>query len=189
MTTHAIAEVAAPGYVAGRWAIDQIHSDVSFTVRHMMVSKVRGHFRDFEGELVTGADPTDSSVTATIKVASVDTNNEARDNHVRSGDFFDAETYPTATYRSTSVTPAGGDFVVDGELTLRGVTKQVPLRLELNGFGPDGSGGTRAGFTAHAQINRNEFGVSFGGVNNGVVVLGDTIDLTIDIEAILQPAA
>lgn len=189
MTTTAIAEVEVPGYVAGRWAIDQIHSDVSFTVRHMMVSKVRGHFRDFEGELVTGADPADSSVTATINVASVDTNNEGRDNHVRSGDFFDAETYPTATYRSTSVTPAGGDFVVDGELTLRGVTKQVPLRLELNGFGPDGSGGTRAGFTAHAQINRNEFGVSFGGVNNGVVVLGDTIDLTIEIEAILQPAA
>src|ERR1700676_4097211 len=114
MNTDAIAEVASPGYVGGRWAIDQIHSDISFTVRHMMVSKVRGLFRDFEGEVVTGADPTDSSVTATIKVASVDTNNEGRDNHVRSGDFFDAENHPTATYRSTTVSPAGGAFVVGG---------------------------------------------------------------------------
>ena len=189
MTTSAIADVEIPGYIAGRWTIDQVHSDISFTARHMMVSKVRGHFREFDGEVVTGANPADSSVTATIQVASVDTNNEMRDNHVRSADFFDAATYPTATYRSTSVTPADGDFVVSGELTLHGVTKEVALRLELNGFGPDGFGGTRGGFTARGKINRNDFGVSFAGVNNGVIVLGDTIELTIEIEAILQPAA
>lgn len=178
-----------PGYIPGRWAIDPVHSDISFTARHMMVSKVRGHFREFGGELVTGTDPRESQVTATIQVASVDTNNEGRDNHVRSGDFFDAATHPTATYRSTGVVVEDGESVLNGELTLRGVSKQVPLRVEANGFGPDPQGGTRAGFTARGRINRRDFGVDFGGVMNGVVVLGDTIDLTLEIEAILQPAA
>jgi polyisoprenoid-binding protein YceI len=178
-----------PGYVAGRWAIDPVHSDISFTARHMMVSKVRGHFRDFEGEIVTGEDPRDSQVSATIRVESVDTNSEMRDNHVRSGDFFDAATYPTATYRSTGLRVDDGEFALDGELTLRGVTVGVPLRLEINGFGPDAQGGTRAGFTARGRINRKDFGVNFGAVTNGVVVVGDHIDLTLEIEAILQPAA
>jgi polyisoprenoid-binding protein YceI len=178
-----------PGYIPGRWAIDPVHSDISFTARHMMVSKVRGHFREFGGELVTGTDPRESQVTATIQVASVDTNNEGRDNHVRSGDFFDAATHPTATYRSTGVVVEDGESVLNGELTLRGVSKQVPLRVEANGFGPDPQGGTRAGFTARGRINRRDFGVDFGGVMNGVAVLGDTIDLTLEIEAILQPAA
>jgi polyisoprenoid-binding protein YceI len=182
-------ETNIPGYVAGRWVIDPVHSDISFTARHMMVSKVRGHFRDFDGELVTGENPSDSQVTANIRVVSIDTNNEGRDNHVRSGDFFDAATHPTASYRSTGVVLQDGDSVLDGELTLRGVTKQVPLRVEINGFGPDGQGGTRAGFTARGKLNRQDFGVSFGAVTDGVVVLGDTIELTLEIEAILQPAA
>jgi polyisoprenoid-binding protein YceI len=192
MTTTAVSTptgTAIPGYVPGRWTIDPVHSDVSFTARHMMVSKVRGHFRDFEGELITGDDPRDSQVTATIKVQSVDTNSEYRDNHVRSGDFFDAETYPVATYRSTAIAPDGENFLLEGELTLRGVTKQVPLTLEINGFGPDVQGDTRAGFTARGKINRRDFGVSFGGVTNGVVAVGDTIDLILEIEAVLQPAA
>jgi polyisoprenoid-binding protein YceI len=182
-------QTKVPGYTAGRWAIDQVHSDISFTARHMMVSKVRGHFRDFAGEIVTGSDPRESQVSATIELASVDTNNEMRDNHVRSGDFFDAAAHPTATYRSTGVVEQDGDFLVEGDLTLKGVTKQVPLKLEINGFGPDGQGGTRAGFTARGRLNRNDFGISFGAVTNGVVVLGDHIDLTLEIEAILQPAA
>lgn len=188
-TAPAIDTETIPGYLPGRWAIDPVHSDISFTARHMMVSKVRGHFREFEGELVTGTDPSQSQVTATIQVASVDTNNEGRDNHVRSGDFFDAATHPTATYHATGVVLEDGDSVLNGELTLRGVTKQLPLRVEANGFGPDPQGGTRAGFTARGRINRRDFGVDFGGVMNGVVVLGDTIDLTLEIEAILQPAA
>jgi len=182
-------ETDIPGYVAGRWVIDPVHSDISFTARHMMVSKVRGHFREFEGELVTGTDPSQSQVTATIQVASVDTNNEGRDNHVRSGDFFDAANHPTAAYHATGVVVGDGESVLNGELTLRGVTKPVPLRVEANGFGPDPQGGTRAGFTARGRINRRDFGVDFGGVMNGVVVLGDTIELTLEIEAILQPAA
>lgn len=186
-TAPAPAATEIPGYIAGRWAIDQVHSDVSFTARHLMVSKVRGQFREFEGEIVTGEDPRDSQVNALIQVTSVDTNNEMRDNHVRSSDFFDTANHPTATYRSTGVRVEDGQHVVHGELTLRGVTKQVPLSLEINGFGPDPQGGTRAGFTARGRINRNDFGVSFGSVVDGIAALGDHIDLTLEIEAILQP--
>ena len=189
MTTTGTAPTATeiPGYIAGRWTIDQVHSDVSFTARHMMVSKVRGHFRDFEGEIVTGEDPRDSQVSATIQVASVDTNSEMRDGHVRSGDFFDTANHPTATYRSSSVLVEDGQHTLNGELTLRGVTRPVPLTLEINGFGPDIQGGTRAGFTARGRINRNDFGVSFGSVVDGIAAVGDHIDLTLEIEAILQP--
>ena len=178
-----------PGYTPGRWVIDPVHSDLSFTARHMMVSKVRGHFRDFDGEIVIGDQPRDSQVTANIRVASVDTNNEGRDNHVRSSDFFDIENHPVATYRSTGVRVEDGEYVLDGELTLKGVTRSVPLHIEANGFGPDPQGGTRSGFTARGRINRKDFDVNFAGVMNGVTVLGDTIDLTLEIEAILQPAA
>ena len=117
----------------------------------MMVSKVRGRFTTFSGEIVTGENPLDSSVTAEIDLSSIDTGNEQRDTHIRSADFFEVETYPTMTYRSTGVRADGDDYILDGELTLKGVTKDVPLTLELNGFGPDPYGGTRAGFTATAR--------------------------------------
>ncbi len=179
------------GYTAGRWVIDPVHSDLSFTARHMMVSKVRGHFRDFDGEVVLAENPLESTVTANIRVASVDTNQEFRDNHIRSGDFFDAETYPTATYRSTGVRVEDDEFIIDGELTLRGVTRPVSLTVELNGFGPDpqNEGGRRAGFTARGKINRKDFDVNFGGVMNGVTVVSDQIELTFEIETILPPQA
>lgn len=182
-------ETLIPGYQAGSWVIDPVHSDISFTARHMMVSKVRGHFRDFDGELVLGDDPLDSKVIANIRVTSLDTNNEGRDNHIRSGDFFDAENHPTATYRSTGVRVEDGQFVIDGELTLKGVTRSVPLYVEPNGFGPDPQGGTRSGFTARGKLNRKDFDVNFSGVMNGVTVVGDIIELTLEVEAILQPQA
>ena len=106
--------VEIPGYVTGTWTIDPVHSDVSFTVRHMMVSKVRGRFRSFAGHLVTAPDPLASSVTATIDLASIDTNNEQRDAHVRSADFLDVERHPTMTYRFTGIRRDGPEFVVDG---------------------------------------------------------------------------
>jgi polyisoprenoid-binding protein YceI len=194
MTVTAIPTQALPqidGYTSGRWVIDPVHSDLSFTARHLMVSKVRGHFRDFDGELVLGENPLESTVTANIRVASLDTSNEGRDNHVRSGDFFDAETYPTATYRSTGVRVENDEFVIDGELTLRGVTRSVPLTVELNGFTPDPAveGGSRSGFSARGKINRKDFDINFGGVMNGVTVLGDAIELTLEIEAIRAPQA
>ncbi len=119
---------AIPGYTAGTWTIDPVHSEVGFTVRHMMVSKVRGRFTSFSGEIVTGADPLDSSVTAEIALDSIVTGQEQRDAHIRSADFFDVENHPTMTYRSTGVRAHGDGYVVDGELTLKGVTKDVPLR-------------------------------------------------------------
>jgi polyisoprenoid-binding protein YceI len=176
-----------PGYTAGTWAIDPVHSTVEFVVRHMVVSKVRGRFRDFSGTVVTAENPLDSAVTAEINLASIDTGNEQRDGHIKSADFFEVETYPTMTYRSTGVRPDGGDFILDGELSLKGVTKQVPLKLELGGFGPDPYGGTRAGFTATGEISRSDFGVSFNAVmETGGAVVSDKVVIHIEIEAVLQ---
>jgi polyisoprenoid-binding protein YceI len=178
--------VTIPGYVAGKWSIDPIHSEVGFSVRHMMVSKVRGRFGDFSGEIVTGENPTDSSVTAEIVMSSIITGSEQRDEHIRSADFFEVETHPTMTYVSTGVQADGGDFLVEGNLTLKGVTKSVPLKLELNGFGPDAYGGTRAGFTATAEINRRDFNVSFSApMANGGAVVSDKITINLEIEAVL----
>ena len=176
-----------PGYVAGTWSIDPVHSEVGFTARHMVVAKVRGKFRTFSGELVTGDNPLGSSVTAEIDLSSIDTGSEQRDAHIRSADFFEVENYPTMTYRSTGVRRHGSDYILDGELTLKGVTKEVPLALELNGFGPDAYGGTRAGFTAIAEINRRDFGVNFTAVmETGGAVVSDKITIQLEIEAVLQ---
>ena len=176
-----------PGYVAGTWTIDPVHSEVGFSARHMMVSKVRGKFTTFEGQVVTGAEPLQSSVTATIDLTTIDTGNPDRDNHIRSADFFDVDQHKTMTYRSTGVRSEGDDLFLDGELTLKGVTKPVPLRLELGGFGPDAYGGTRAGFTATGQISRSDFGVNFNAVmETGGVVVSDKIDIQLEIELVLQ---
>ena len=178
-----------PGYVVGTWDIDATHSTVGFVVRHMMVSKVRGFFRDFSGEIVTAENPADSSVTATIDLASIDTRQEQRDAHIRSADFFDVENHPQMTFRSTGVRADGADWVVDGELTLKGNTKPVTLALELNGFGPDAYGGTRAGFSAKTEINRNEFGVDIKmPMDGGGVVVGDKVTVELEIEAVLRTA-
>ena len=187
--TAATTQTSIPGYVAGTWTIDPVHSEVGFSVRHMMVSKVRGRFATFSGKLVTGENPLDSSVTAEIDLASIITGSEQRDQHIRSADFFEVETYPTMTYRSTGVRQDGGEFVIDGELTLKGVTKSVPLTLELNGFGPDPFGGTRAGFTATGELSRSDFNVSFNApMANGGAVVADKISLSLEIEAVLEAA-
>ncbi len=179
-----------PGYTVGTWKIDQAHSDVSFTVRHLMVSKVRGHFRSFEGTFVTAEDPQNSSVTATIQLDSIDTNQEQRDAHLRSADFLEIEKHPAMTYRSTGVRPDGDDWIVDGELTLKGVTKQVPLKLEVNGFGPDPYGGVRAGFTAKTEINRSDFGMTWNAaLEGGGMVVGDKVQIVLEIEAVLDKPA
>jgi polyisoprenoid-binding protein YceI len=176
-----------PGYVAGTWDIDPVHSEVGFIARHMMVSKVRGRFTQFSGEIVTGSDLLQSSVTATIDLTSIQTGNEQRDQHIRSADFFEVDKYQTMTYRSTGLRAEGDHYVLDGELTLKDNTKQVPLTLELNGFGPDPYGGTRAGFTATGEINRRDFGVNFSApMETGGVVVSDKITLQLEIEAVLK---
>jgi polyisoprenoid-binding protein YceI len=186
-TTDSGTLTGTPGYVAGTWSIDPVHSEVGFTARHMMVSKVRGKFRTFSGEIVTGVDPLGSSVSAEIDLSSIDTGNEQRDGHIRSADFFEVETYPTMTYRSTGVRQDGDVYILDGKLTLKGVTRDVELALEINGFGPDAYGGTRAGFSAIGEINRRDFGVNFGAVmESGGAVVSDKITIQLEIEAVLQ---
>ena len=182
--------VQIPGYVVGTWDIDPTHSTVGFSVRHMMVSKVRGYFREFTGEIVTASNPTDSAVTASIELGSIDTRQEQRDAHIRSADFFDADNHPTMTFRSTGVRVEDeADWFVDGELTIKGNTRPVVLALELNGFGPDAYGGTRAGFTAKTEINRNEFGVDIKmPMDGGGVVVGDKVTVELEIEAVLRAA-
>jgi polyisoprenoid-binding protein YceI len=174
-----------PGYVAGTWNIDPIHSEVGFSVRHMMVSKVRGRFTNFTGQIVTADDPFKSSATAEIDLKSITTGHGQRDEHLRSADFFEVETYPTMTYRSTGARFDDGNYILDGELTLKGVTRSVPLVLELNGFGPDPYGGTRAGFSATAEINRSDFNVKFGLAEGGGTVVADKVTLNLEIEAVL----
>lgn len=175
-----------PGYLSGSWAIDPTHSEVGFSVRHLMVSKVRGRFTRFEGELVTADDPLESSMQATVDLASIDTGHEQRDAHVRSGDFLDVERFPTMTYRSTGIRRDGDGLVVDGDLSLHGVTRSVPLVLEVNGFQPDTPfGDTRVGFSAVAEIDRRDFGIEFNApIEGGGVLVGNTIQIAIEVEAI-----
>jgi polyisoprenoid-binding protein YceI len=183
-----ITAAQVPGYIAGKWTIDPAHSEVGFSVRHMMVSKVRGRFTEVAGEIVTADDPAQSTVTAEIKTASFTTDNEQRDNHIRSSDFLEVQTWPEMTYASTGIRQQDGEFILDGKLTLKGVTRDVPLTLEVNGFGPDAYGGTRAGFTATGEINRGDFNVSFNApLQNGGVVVADRVQLHLEVEAVLVP--
>jgi len=178
-----------PGYVVGTWDIDPVHSDVSFTVRHMMVSKVRGRLGTFSGEIVTAERFTDSTVTATVDASSVDTGHAQRDGHVRTADFFEVETHPTWTFRSTAIREDGDDFALDGELTIKGVTRPVAFALEVNGFGPDAYGGTRAGFSATTTINRSDFGVDISmPLDGGGVVVSEKVKISLEIEAVLRQA-
>lgn len=181
------AKTAIPGYVAGTWDIDGAHSDVSFSVRHLMVSKVRGRFNGVSGRVITGIDLRDSSVTAEIDVTSFDTGNAQRDEHIRSADYLHAAQFPTMTYRSTGVRWDGDDLVVDGELSLHGITRAVPLTVELTGFGSDPYGGTRAGFSATTKINRKGFGIDTElPLDGGGVVVGDAVQISLAIQAVLQ---
>jgi polyisoprenoid-binding protein YceI len=179
-----------PGYVAGKWQIDPVHSEIAFTVRHMMVSKVRGRFDKFDGSIVTTEDPAGSSVTVSVDANSINTNNEQRDGHIRSADFFEVDKHPSWTFTSTALRNIGGDgFLLDGDLTIRGVTKPVTFEVELNGIGPDPYGGTRIGFSALTDVNRHDFGVDFNGpipgAPNGVIV-SDKVTINLEIEAVLQ---
>ena len=177
-----------PGYVVGTWDIDASHSTVGFSVRHMMVSKVRGYFTRFSGEVVTAADPAQFTVNATIDMDSIDTRQEQRDAHIRSADFFDVGNHTHMTFRSTEVRTDGADWTVIGDLTIKGITKPVELALELNGFGPDAYGGTRAGFSAKTEISRKEYGVDIDMPMDGGVVVGDKITVELEIEAVLRTA-
>ncbi len=177
-----------PSYIVGTWTIDPTHSEVAFTVRHLMVSKVRGRFTDLSGQVVTAEDPLASTAHATIELASIDTANADRDAHLLSSDFFEVERYRTMEYQATGVRSEGDDLVVDGELTLHGVTRAVPLKLEVNGFQPNTPfGDTRVGFSATGELNRSDFGISFNMLlEGGGVGLGEKVQLHIEVEAVLN---
>ena len=179
--------VSIPGYLAGTWNLDPTHTEIGFVARHMMVSKVRGKFEKYTGSITTATNPLDSHAEAEIDLSSITTGNDQRDGHLRSSDFFDVDAHPKMTFRSTGVRPDGEDFLVDGELTIREITKPVTLKVELGGFGPDPYGGTRAGFTATAVINRSDFGVSWNAaIEGGGVVVGDKVTIHIEAEAVLE---
>ncbi len=176
----------ATSQLTGTWAIDPVHSSIAFAARHLMVSKVRGHFNEFSGAVVVAADGT-PSVNAEIAIGSIDTRNEQRDAHLKSADFFDAETYPTATFISTAVRENGEGYVLDGDFTLKGVTKPVSLNLEFNGVNPGMGHGEVAGFTASVVLNRKDFGIVIDmPLETGGVVVGDQVSITLDIEALRQ---
>ena len=181
--------VDIPGYIAGTWDIDPVHSHIGFIARHLMVSKVRGKFTKFEGQIVTAANPLESLATVTVDTSSLDTGNEARDNDVKGENFLDVANHPTMTFQSTSVHRSAGDLIMTGDLTIKGVTKPVTLKLELNGVGPDAYGGTRAGFSATGEISRSDFGVNFNGPIPGVsggVIVSEKVALHLEIEAVLR---
>jgi polyisoprenoid-binding protein YceI len=170
-----------PTLHTGTWSIDPVHSAVSFTARHLGVAKVRGTFDAVDGTVVTDPDPRRCSVVATIRTASVNTGNGQRDNHLRSPDFLDAEAHPTMSFRSTAIRQQNAEILlVDGELTLRGITRPVTLAVEIGGFadGPDGT--PVAGFSATTAIDRTAFGVTGGPAG---AIVGETIRIALEIEA------
>ena len=171
------------------WQIDQSHSAISFRIRHL-VSRVRGSFNDWKGTIV--ADPQNlagGSVQVEIKTASIDTNNERRDNHLRSADFFDAEKHPVITFRSTRVQTRGRNLTVTGSLTMHGITRPVVLTGQLGEVGGV-AGKRRIGFEATTTINRKDFDVTWNrAAEGGGAVLGAEVEITIDIEAVEQPAS
>ncbi len=174
--------------VAGTYALDSSHSEVGFAVRHLMVSKVRGRFSDVAGTIEIGESPLESSVAVTIQTASIDTRDEQRDGHLRSDDFFGVESYPTMTYVSRSVRAAGkGRYVVEGDLTIKGVSQPVPLELTFEGGGADPWGGVRIGFSAKAELDREAYGLTWNqALETGGVVVGKKVAIEIEAEAVKQ---
>ena len=174
--------------VAGTYSVDASHSEVGFAVRHLMVAKVRGRFSDFAGSIEIAENPLESTVSVTIQTVSVDTRDEQRDGHLRSGDFFDAEAWPTMSYQSRSVRRAGkGRYVVDGDLTIKDVTRPVALELSYEGGATDPWGGVRAGFSAKAEVDREAFGLGWNqALETGGVLVGKKVSIEIEAEAVKQ---
>ena len=167
----------------GTWTLDPAHTEVGFSVRHAGISKVRGVFTDVSGELQVAENRAESTGQVVVAMASVNTKNEARDNHVRSEEFFDVANHSEMTYKITGVNLADGEGTVSGELTLRGVTKPVELDTEFNGVAVDAFGTTRAGFTARTTISRKEFNVTWNAaLEAGGVMVSDKVTIELDVE-------
>lgn len=169
---------------ATKWVLDPMHSEVQFKVKHLVISTVTGSFKTFEGELTTDNDSFENAeVSFSLDVNSIDTNQEQRDGHLKSGEFFDAETFPKISFKSTSFTKDGDDYKLNGDLTIKDVTKPVTLDVEHGGVAGDFYGNTKAGFEVTGKINRKDFGLVWDGVTEaGSVVLGSDIKLIINVQ-------
>lgn len=175
------------GY-AGTWAIDPTHSRLGFEARHAVITKVRGHFADFTGTIVVDpADVSASSANVVAQLTSIDTGNADRDGHLRSADFFDVEKNPELTFTATKFAAAGDSFVVSGNLTINGVTKDIDLAVELTGTATDPFGNVRAGFEGTGELSRKDFGLVWNvALETGGLLVSDSIKLQLDISAIKQ---
>lgn len=173
----------------GTWVIDPSHSRVGFSAKHAMVATVRGQFTDFSGSLtLDGSNPAASSAEVTIATASINTSSEDRDNHVRSADFLDVESHPEMTFRSTGIKHQGGDdFVMAGDLTIRGTTRPVELEAELEGLATDPFGNERIGFSGATVISRKDFGLTWNvALEAGGLLVAKTATIEIDAELVHQ---
>jgi polyisoprenoid-binding protein YceI len=171
------------------WNIDASHSQVEFAVKHMMIATVRGRFADVKGTVVTDdSDLAKAEVDVVIDVNSIDTREAKRDAHLKSADFFDAETFPRITFKSTRVSGAGGDqFKLVGDLTIHGVTREVTLDVTSEGRAKDPWGGERAGYSAVARVNRRDFGLTWNqALETGGFIVGDEIKISLDLELVRQ---
>lgn len=167
----------------GTWAVDASHTEVGFVARHLMVSKVRGYFKDVEGTVEVAEDITQSRVDVTAQIASVETGSADRDAHLKSADFFDAETFPTMRFVSTSFDGS----TLTGDLTIKDVTKSVEFDVDFGGVGQDPWGNTKAGFEATATVNRKDWGLTWNAaVEGGGVLVSDKIQITIDVQLAKQ---
>jgi polyisoprenoid-binding protein YceI len=173
---------------AGTWTIDASHSLVGFSVKHLGLSRTRGRFGTFEGTISIGEQPEDSSIDVTIDAASIDTRDEGRDAHLRSDDFFGVEAHPSLRYRSTGVHRHGDDWHVEGELTVKGVTRPVGLEVTFEGAGTDPWGNERAAFTATAELDREDFGLTWNQVlEAGGLLVGKKVRIELEVELVRQP--
>lgn len=166
---------------SGTWNVDPAHSEIGFTVRHLGLSRVRGRFNDFHGAVEIADDPGGTTLRATVELGSVDTNNAARDGHLRTADFFDVEVHPQMTFHSTAVT----DGALSGDLTIRGITNPVELDLEFHGVSVDNLDTVRAGFSAHGRVRRSDFGIDFNapfGLDG--VLLSDEVEIDLEIQLV-----
>ena len=173
---------------AGTWALDPAHTTIEFEAKHLMVAKVRGRFTEFEGALRIGDDPTQSSVTVTIKAATLDTQTQQRDDHLRSADFLEVDKYPDIAFASTVVEhDKDDDWKISGDLTIHGVTRPVTLKTEYSGQTADPWGGQRAAFSAETRIDREDWGLTWNqALEAGGWLVGKEIKLKIEVEAVLQ---
>lgn len=176
-----------PDYVVGTWDIDPVHSDVSFVVRHLGLTRFRRSFEKFGGEIVTAENPLDSTVTATVDMASFDTGLESFNRHLLSADYLDVANHPTATLRSTGLRVADGGFLLSADLTLRGVTRPVEFTLESLGFGTGMRGERKAAFSAGTTITRGDFKLDFDAkLADGTLIIGERVRILLEVEAVLR---